>query len=144
MSKCFFPRVAFRSMVLGSIIVTSNSCMLFPKHRDLHGKTVPQEKLRQMSPLKLEKAKEEKQPIIDINETPPPTLELSLERCRAMALQNNLELRATLINPTIAAERVNEERARFEAIFTAGASESKSDRPSINRQSEIQGTQDER
>jgi len=131
-------------MVLGSIIVTSSSCMLFPKQRDLHGKKVPPEKLRQMSPLKLEEAKEDKQPIIDINETPPPTLELSLERCRAMALQNNLELRATLINPTIAAERVNEERARFEAVFTAGATKSKSDRPSINRGSAISGTQVDR
>lgn len=144
MSKGFLRRAASWSMVFGCIVLTSSSCMFFPKHRDLHGKTVPQEKLRQMSPLKLEKAKEEKQPIIDINETPPATLELSLERCRAMALQNNLELQATLINPTIAAERVSEERARFEAAFTAGASKSKSDRPSINRQSQIQGTQDER
>lgn len=140
MSKWIYPRVVFLSMALGGIILMSNSCMLLPKHRDLHGKAVPLEKLRQMSPLKLEKAPEEKRPIIDINETPPPTLELSLERCRAMALQNNLELRATLINPTIAAERFSEERARFEAAFTARASKSKTDRPFIDTNSANLGT----
>jgi outer membrane protein TolC len=92
----------------------------------------------------LPETKEQKQPIIDVNKTPAETLELTLEQCRAMALQNNLELRATLINPSIAAEQVKEERARFEATFTASASKSKWDRPFMNQLSGLQGTQGER
>jgi outer membrane protein TolC len=57
-----------------------------------------------------------------------------------MALQNNLELQATLINPSIAAEQVKEERARFEATFTASAAKSKWDRPFMNQLSGLQGT----
>jgi len=105
---------------------------------------VPQEKLHQVAPLQLSKANEQKRPIIDMNETPAETLELTLEQCRAMALQNNLELQATLVDPTIAAEQVKEQRAMFEATFTGSASKTTSDSPSINFLSQIEGTQEER
>ena len=45
-------------------------------------------------------------------------IELSLSDARIAALANNLNLGATLIAPTIAAEQVSEEEGRFEAIFT--------------------------
>lgn len=44
--------------------------------------------------------------------------ELTLERCRAGALANNLDLSVALVDPTIARERANEEEARFERAFT--------------------------
>ncbi|HCT44958.1 MAG TPA: hypothetical protein DF699_07075, partial [Phycisphaerales bacterium] len=44
-------------------------------------------------------------------------IELSLSDARIAALANNLNLGATLIAPTIAAEQVSEEEGRFEAIF---------------------------
>jgi outer membrane protein len=144
MNKSRISRLPWWSIILGAVLLTSNGCLLFPSNRDLHGKVVvPQEKLHKVTPLQLPKAKEQKQPIIDVNETPAETLELTLEQCRAMALQNNLELQATLVNPTIAAEQVKEQRALFEATFTGSASKSKSDSPSINFLSQIQGTQDE-
>lgn len=49
-------------------------------------------------------------------------IELSLDNARIAALANNLNLSATLIAPTLAAEQVSEEEARFESVFTLSAS----------------------
>ena len=145
MNKPCISHILGWSIVLGATILTSHGCLLFPSDRDLHGRmVVPQEKLHQVAPLQLSKANEQKRPIIDMNETPAETLELTLEQCRAMALQNNLELQATLVDPTIAAEQVKEQRAMFEATFTGSASKTTSDSPSINFLSQIEGTQEER
>ncbi len=54
-------------------------------------------------------------------------VELTLDHARIAALTNNLGLSATLIAPTIAAERVSEEEARFEAVFTLNASVNNND-----------------
>jgi outer membrane protein len=56
-------------------------------------------------------------------------LPLSLLDARAAALENNLGLSATLINPEISAQRVNQERAAFEAVFTLAASWNETDSP---------------
>jgi outer membrane protein len=145
MNKPCISHLPLWSIILGTVLLTSTGCFLFPTNQDLHGRrVVPPETLHKVAPLQRPKAKAQKQPIIDVNETPVETLELTLEQCRAMALQNNLELRATLINPSIAAEQVKEERARFEATFTASASKRKWDRPFMNQLSGLQGTQGER
>ncbi len=49
-------------------------------------------------------------------------VDLTIDNARIAALTNNLGLSATLIAPTIAAERLSEEEARFEAVFTLNAS----------------------
>jgi outer membrane protein len=49
-------------------------------------------------------------------------VDLDINNARIAALTNNLGLSATLIAPSIAAERVSEEEGRFEAIFTLNAS----------------------
>lgn len=49
-------------------------------------------------------------------------IELSLDNARVAALSNNLNLSATLIAPTVAAEQVSEEESRFESVFTLNAS----------------------
>ncbi len=49
-------------------------------------------------------------------------VDLTIDHARIAALTNNLGLSATLIAPTIAAERLSEEEARFEAVFTLNAS----------------------
>ncbi len=54
-------------------------------------------------------------------------VELTLDHARIAALTNNLGLSATLIAPTIAAERLSEEEARFEAVFTLNASVNNND-----------------
>ena len=87
MNKPCISHLPLWSIILGTVLLTSNGCFLFPSNRDLHGRmVVPPEKLHKVAPLQLPKTKEQKQPIIDVNETPAETLELTLEQCRAMAL----------------------------------------------------------
>jgi len=96
---------------------------------DTHTVASP-DRLRSINSLVLEKA--------TTPETPKPTAEtladararfkniervdLDINNARIAALTNNLGLSATLIAPSIAAERVSEEEGRFEAIFTLNAS----------------------
>ncbi len=54
---------------------------------------------------------------------------LSLEECRALTLENNLDLRVELINPTINREKITQEEARFEATFTGSANYSNNKQP---------------
>jgi outer membrane protein TolC len=61
-----------------------------------------------------------------------PAADLSLEEARASALERNLDLRVALLSPTIAAQRVTQEEARFESTFTTQASFARTDRPSLN------------
>lgn len=66
---------------------------------------------------------------------------LSLEECRALALEHNLDLRVALINPTTSELRLTEEEAAFEALFTAGFSRSETDQPTS---SNLDGSQTRR
>jgi len=86
------------------------------------------EKIHEVEPLALEKADPNK-PAVEPNAPPPATLEMSLEQCRALALENNLQLKASLISPTIAAAQLSEEEAKFESAFFANANLIKSDQP---------------
>jgi outer membrane protein TolC len=92
--------------------------------------------------LELQKAKE-KAPK-DVNEArkvPPKELELTLEECRALTLENNLDLKVQLINPALAAERVSEQEAQFEAVFYSNLTFSKTDTPVASFLDEISGSQ---
>jgi outer membrane protein len=48
---------------------------------------------------------------------PAAEVELDIEECRRLALQNNLDLRASLFNPAIAHTSLTEAEAHFEAVF---------------------------
>ncbi|MBN1627604.1 MAG: hypothetical protein JW944_13855 [Deltaproteobacteria bacterium] len=68
------------------------------------------EQLHQIEPMELNATSEEAEVIeIEKTESSPAMLEISLEQCRAWALENNLDLKAQLISPTIAAEGVSQE-----------------------------------
>lgn len=56
-------------------------------------------------------------------------VELSIEECRAAALEHNLDLRVVLLNPALAAERLAEEEGRFDAVFTLDAFWAETDTP---------------
>lgn len=98
------------------------------------------EKLRQVEVLKLQQAEEQKKDRTDVNEPPPKELELTLEQCRALTLENNLDLKVQLISPAIAAERVSEEEARFESAFYTNLSLSKTETPAVSYLDEITGS----
>lgn len=89
---------------------------------------VPEEAVRQIDVIDLKEAQEE---IIDIDVSKPELSELtiSLEECRALTLENNLDLRIQLINPSIAQEGVNQEEAKFEAIFFGKVEYNNTDMP---------------
>ncbi len=54
---------------------------------------------------------------------------LDLARCRAGALENNLDLKVALVAPSIANQRLRDERAKFEAVFTPGVRYREQDEP---------------
>jgi outer membrane protein TolC len=66
---------------------------------------------------------------------PPPPAEISLtiEECRQLALANNLDLKVELFNPTISNEAINQERARFESLFTASTNYAITDQATASR-----------
>ncbi|MFM9995134.1 MAG: TolC family protein [Phycisphaerales bacterium] len=66
------------------------------------------------------------------------SVELSLEQCRASALEHNLDLRVALVDPTIAATRLSEEEAAFEATFTTRALWSQTDSPTSSTLNDAQ------
>ncbi len=93
------------------------------------------EKLRQIETLDLERIDDEpgraaEQP--DADHPAPSELGLTLEQCRAWALENNLDLSVQLISPAIAAERVTEEQAKFEAAFFSNLFFNKLDTPVVS------------
>lgn len=107
---------------------------------DLARAALAQQKVQDIEPLKLEEADPNEVPPADANEPPPEELALGLEACRALALENSLELKAVLINPTIAAERLNAEEAKFEAAFLANVNYGKTNTPSVSYLDQISGS----
>lgn len=70
----------------------------------------------------------------------PPEVYLSLAEVRRLALENNLDLRVELLNPTIARQVLTEEEARYEAVFTSSLDYAKTDAAVA---SQLQGSQSE-
>lgn len=91
---------------------------------------VEPEKVREIEVLDLQEAEaEQEEPPVDGNEPPAEQIALTLEQCRALTLGNNLELKVQLINPSIATERVSQERAKFEMAFFSNFSYGTTDTP---------------
>ncbi|MHC4889628.1 MAG: hypothetical protein ACYTEO_09240 [Planctomycetota bacterium] len=88
-------------------------CERLPAGEEFYEIKIAPEKLRQIETLDLEKAEAEERDRPDANEVPPKELGLTLEQCRALTMENNLDLKVQLISPAIAAERVSEEEARL-------------------------------
>jgi len=58
---------------------------------------------------------------------PPPTLYLGLPEARRLAMENNLDLKVELLNPSIARQTLSAEEAFYEAVFTTSLDYTKSD-----------------
>jgi outer membrane protein len=104
-------------------------CEEFTKEEEFYEVRVKPDKTREIEMLKLEK-KADANEAVEINKPPEGRIELNIEQCRAMALKNNLDLKVQLIEPAIAAQRVSEEEAKFEAAFFSNLSYSDIRRPS--------------
>jgi outer membrane protein TolC len=87
-----------------------------------------------LDPATIGRAPEPTVPAAPLPVGPPPAeLTLTIEQCRAAALAGNLQIKAVLLDPTLAAARITEEEARFEAVFETGASFASSDTPTSPR-----------
>ena len=81
------------------------------------------------------------QPVNDtpaVEEAPPASMKLSVEEVRASVLEHNLDLQVALINPTIANERLTEQEASFESLFTMSTRYSNTDSPTSSTLSDAQ------
>ena len=100
--------------------------------------SVPDEKIRQIDVIELKEADEAE---VEVSAPEQKEITMSIEECRALALENNLELRADLIQPTITKEGLIQASASFEPSFTSRSTYSKNNSPSVSR---IDATKSER
>jgi outer membrane protein len=68
----------------------------------------------------------------------PPEVFLTLADVRRLALQNNLDLKVELLNPTISLQGLTEAEAAYEAVFTAGLDYAKTDSATASQLSSSQ------
>lgn len=80
-------------------------------------------------PVSIEQATKEVAKEVTGPNQPRPMVRLSLEEVRAAALANNLELKVRLIDPAIAQQTIDIERAQFESVFRASARYGTTDLP---------------
>ena len=76
---------------------------------------------------------------VDFAEYPERT-QLSLAEVRASALENNLELRATIMDPAIAEAGFDAESARFESTFVASVNQNESNQQITNQDQSAQSS----
>lgn len=122
----YFALLVFCMLMLGS-------CSYMEKVREYYEvpalMTVPGEKVRQIDILDLKDVEQTKETKVVPVESELDDITLSLAECRAFTLENNLDLRVQLINPSIAIEGVNQEEAKFEAIYSGKIEFNNTDMP---------------
>ncbi|MGD2094943.1 MAG: TolC family protein [Phycisphaerales bacterium] len=129
MSKRLTSRLHYFMALFVFSLIMSPGCTPFPGDESFYEIQIEPEKLRQVETLELQEAKVEDVNYPDANDAPLAELELSLEQCRVLTLENNLDLKVQLMSPAIAAERVDEEQAAFEAAFFSNTTYSRTDTP---------------
>jgi len=112
------------------VLISLAGCEGFFGGDDYYKVKIAPEKFHQIEALELQEAAAEVEAlIVDVNAEPAKELTLTLEQCRALTLGNNLDIKVQLVNPAIAAERVSQQEAQFEAAFTARGGFGKTDTP---------------
>lgn len=140
MSRQHRVAVKFTIASLLGMVMLAAGCRTGARGQKREMVEIPTEQFRQVDTLELERAAPEQPQVPEPNETPPAEIELSIEQCRAMALEDSLELKAVLINPTTAAERLSAEEAKFESTFFSSVDFGKSNTPSISFLDQISGS----
>jgi len=121
-------QTALRWGLIG-LCVTAIGCEHFIDERYFKGtKSVPEERFQRVEPLDLPSLSVDPKPR-EPNEVPPAHLPLTIEECRALALENNLDLKVQLFSPRKAEENVKEARAAFEPSLFSRFNFSKTDTP---------------
>ncbi len=83
--------------------------------------TVQLEEKSQSAPVTIKEATEQLARSVTEPNQARPAVELTLEQVRAAALANNLDLKVELVDPAIAQQNVDIERAKFESVFVGSA-----------------------
>lgn len=133
MEKKFGVYIAAGLLVLG----------LFGCDPSLDHPVIPPESLQQIEPFDPEPYRSPEQPVepnLLLRSEPKEKVYLNLAEARALALENNLDIKVQLFAPSIAEEAYNAERAKFEAAFYANTNFAKTDQP-VASLLEIQGSQ---
>jgi outer membrane protein TolC len=128
MSKYNFIKPGQLVILIIAAVLSTAGCQEDSTSRNLPSVNIPIEKLRQIETIDLESVKAEPAPE-EPDDTPAEEMKLTLEQCRALTLENNLNIKAQLIEPAIAAERVSEQEARFESAFYSNMTYSTTDTP---------------
>jgi len=108
-------------MVALAAAVFLAGCEEFASEEDFYTIKVQPEQTHRIDTLKLE-PKADGNETVEVNKPVESEIKLSIERCRAMTLANNLDLKVQLISPAIAAKQVNIEEAKFESAFFTNVS----------------------
>ncbi len=141
MNNKFFLKWFRHAVFTGLGLFVLTGCEQLSGDGNSYQTRIAPEKIRQIETLALQEAAEEEKAPADANVVPPKELELTLEQCRALTLENNLDLKVQLINPAVAAEKVSQQEAQFEAAFYSNLTFSKTDTPSASFLDEISGSQ---
>jgi outer membrane protein len=134
---CKFIILAF------SWIILVTGCTQPDETQEYYHSEVKRRNLSEIQTLKLQQKETEETKPAEANEPAPLKIELSLEQCRAMAIENNLDLKIQLINPKIAAERISQQEAKFESAFTSYVNYANSNNPGISYSDQITGSKSE-
>jgi len=137
MSKKFLPAIA-PAVCVTAVFIAVGGCYRLSKEDRFVEFRVPARKLRQIEVIDMNEMEvEHREPNNpapaasepnDITEMPA-DISLTLEEARAGALQNNLQLKVSLMAPVIAQAAVLAEEAKFEAAFFANLNHLRSDQP---------------
>ena len=124
----YFVRQRACALVICALLMLAG-CEPFPGDEKFYEASIGPQKLREVEMLQLRAAKDNEPNRPDANQPSAGELALTLEQCRVLAMENNLELKVQLISPSIAAQRISEEEARFEAAFFSNLAYVKTDTP---------------
>ena len=125
-------------LLLFSHLLIITGCEEFASEESFYTMRASSEQLYDIKPLDLESVEVKKKDAPDVKEKQPEKMELTIEQCRAIALGNNLEIKAELISPSIAKEGLSAEEAKFEWLFRAGIRRTNTDTPTS---SSLEGSQ---
>lgn len=131
MNKTVYHKKTLELFLIATLVALAG-CQGLSDEESYYKMTVPPARTHQIQTLKLqqETPADKTPPAQPEKPAPPPAkIDLTLEQCRALAMENNLDIKAQLISPTIAAERVTEEEAKFEWVFTGASTYTKTDTP---------------
>jgi len=119
------------TLVVAAVSIALAGCETLLEEDQFREVQVPTETLRQIEPLDLSNLPAHPAESNEPNFAEPTgeAVAFELERARAIALENNLNLKVQLLAPTIAAQTVSAEEAKFESIFYADATLARSDQP---------------